>query len=122
MRISDWSSDVCSSDLWHAEDRAGVFHKGGPQQPQLKGKHGARYRAGSEKNGYPAAPRTRKALVKHIAGFQVNKVRNRHEEGHNHADTRKDNVETERHGHLGAGSEEVIHGESVSCCVQTYGK
>src|SRR3546814_11350979 len=22
MRISDWSSDVCSSDLWHAESEA----------------------------------------------------------------------------------------------------
>src|SRR3546814_8341868 len=24
MRISDWSSDVCSSDLWHPADRAGL--------------------------------------------------------------------------------------------------
>src|SRR3546814_13837709 len=29
MRISDWSSDVCSSDLVHANATVGVKHRGG---------------------------------------------------------------------------------------------
>src|SRR3546814_19964956 len=27
MRISDWSSDVCSSDLWHMRSNVAVYHQ-----------------------------------------------------------------------------------------------
>src|SRR3546814_6378167 len=35
-RMSDWSSDVCSSDLWHAADGRGRAGDAGRQQPALR--------------------------------------------------------------------------------------
>src|SRR3546814_6635918 len=39
MRISDWSSDVCSSDLISAEVRELVDDPRAPQRPQHRGHH-----------------------------------------------------------------------------------
>src|SRR3546814_20829252 len=38
MRISDWSSDVCSSDLWHRADRGpdGASHSPGDRAAALE--------------------------------------------------------------------------------------
>src|SRR3546814_1875389 len=40
MRISDWSSDVCSSDLEHADDVGRLVADDGPAQPVPQHRHG----------------------------------------------------------------------------------
>src|SRR3546814_5950643 len=53
MRISDWSSDVCSSDLAAVEHRAAVL---GDALTQLAVAHGSIPRALVKKSGAPKLP------------------------------------------------------------------
>src|SRR3546814_8643084 len=52
MRISDWSSDVCSSDLWHGP----ADYPGPPARPRLKPFQTRRCRQMAEEGQAPAFP------------------------------------------------------------------
>src|SRR3546814_4427909 len=49
MRISDWSSDVCSSDLFKVVDEHGRMLSGGRNLDQLKAEHGRQAQASFQK-------------------------------------------------------------------------
>src|SRR3546814_2929644 len=69
MRISDWSSDVCSSDLRRDVDRADRLHRAdrsdveSAQKPHGRGKLHGRDRAGSEESSRSEERRVGKECV-----------------------------------------------------------
>src|SRR2546426_6635500 len=106
----------------HTDDRAGEGHEARPQQPKLKGKHGARNRADREQNGGPSRPTLGEIEVHGFARPLPATLGDNHEHGHRDPDDGKDDVKRERHRHLRPGGEQIAHLISairslIRCCM-----
>ena len=93
----------------HADNRPGFFHKAWPQQAKFKRQHGAGHRAHREENRSAARPAFAEIEINRVAGAEIHAFRKGHQQRHPDAKRREDNVESQRHGHLRTGKEEITH-------------
>lgn len=92
----------------HADDGAGVLHEARPEQAEFEAEHGAGDGADGEEDGGAFGPLDGELAVDgRAAGGDLG---DDHEQGHGHAGDGEEDVEAERHRHLGARGEEVGHG------------
>src|SRR3546814_8850243 len=91
MRISDWSSDVCSSDL-----------------AELVGHDQARDHAHAEIDGKNLDPVKIELAVDRVAGFQPAALQHSQVTGQAYGDRRKNNMEGDRETELNPGQHQCI--------------
>jgi hypothetical protein len=81
----------------------------GHNKPSVKRQHGAGHRAHREENRGAARPAFAEIEINRVAGAEIHAFRKGHQQRHPDAKRREDNVESERHGHLRTGKEEITH-------------
>ena len=93
----------------HSDDSARVFHESRPEETELEREHGAGDGAHGEEDGGAPRPAPREVQIDRLTAPKMQAFGDGHEQRHADADRREDDVERERHGHLGAGEDEVGH-------------
>src|ERR1700676_4555191 len=94
---------------WHSNDGTGPAHEVRPEQTEFEGQDGARDRSYGKQNGGSLGPALRQVEVNRVAGSLPTPFCDHHEHRHRYAYCGKDNVKTERHGHLSTSCQQITH-------------
>ena len=83
--------------------------KAGPEQAELEGQHGAGDRSHREKNRGAPGPSFAELQINRLPGAQIGSLRHDHEQRHPDPQGGEHDMEGQRHRHLRAGEEKIIH-------------
>ncbi len=97
----------------HPDDRARLRHEARPEQTELERQHGAGDRADREENRHAFCPPLAQFEIHRLARAEPRPLGQHHQQRQPDAQGCEHDVKGQRHGHLRACKEEIIHGRRV---------